>query len=533
MNSMATIVNWNCRGFRSNFTHIHRLISDTDPLVVCLQETKFSANSKIGLPKFTPYIKNCTSNQIASGGVAILVRNDIIQEKIDIRSNLQVVGVSATIFDQTVYIVCIYLPGDDIVSALDIENVINQIPAPCIIVGDFNAHNTMWGCNSNNSRGNMIEKVLMNSCQLSMCNDGRATYSPSQHNQSQSAIDLTFVSPTIQLEYHWDVLDDEYGSDHFPTTLMHSTNGNKIPRPRKWIMSKAQLEPFQESCLLKINDSILDSIQPMKEFTDILHGISSDHIPRSSATPKHCQAPWFDDECKESLKEKRRLYYKYKRHSSMDNFIALKAQKAKLKRLIKQKKRESWETYVSKLSSDSGCTKVWDQVKKISGKHRHPPLHPLKSPDGIISSTVNEIAECLADTFEQNSKSKPCNISFPDFGEIDFDIGSNGDEFYNQPFSIGALKRHLSSANSLSAPGADNITFAILKLLPQSALNVLLKIFNLIWTKREFPSDWREAIIIPILKAGQALFNPLSFRPISLLSCICKLFEKMVNAWEL
>ena len=45
-----------------------------------------------------------------------------------------------------------------------------------------------------------------------------------------------------------------------------------------------------------------------------------------------------------------------------------------------------------------------------------------------------------------------------------------------------------------------------------------------------FPSVWKLAIIISIPKPDEDHSNPLNYRPISLTSCLCKLFEKMVNS---
>ena len=69
----------------------------------------------------------------------------------------------------------------------------------------------------------------------------------------------------------------------------------------------------------------------------------------------------------------------------------------------------------------------------------------------------------------------------------------------------------------------------ILKHLPDESLSVLLTIFNYIWQTQHFPTNWKTALIIPILKPGKIASDPKSYRPISLTSCICKTFERMVN----
>jgi len=54
-----------------------------------------------------------------------------------------------------------------------------------------------------------------------------------------------------------------------------------------------------------------------------------------------------------------------------------------------------------------------------------------------------------------------------------------------------------------TAAGPDDIHFQILKQMPEQSLEVLLDIYNEIWNGGDFPSQWREAIIIPIPKAGK------------------------------
>ena len=55
-----------------------------------------------------------------------------------------------------------------------------------------------------------------------------------------------------------------------------------------------------------------------------------------------------------------------------------------------------------------------------------------------------------------------------------------------------------------------------------------LHIFNLSWSTHSFPSIWKTSSNIPIHKMGKPLDSPASFRPISLTSCVSKLFERII-----
>nr|KAG5709635.1 hypothetical protein BaRGS_001685 [Batillaria attramentaria] len=69
----------------------------------------------------------------------------------------------------------------------------------------------------------------------------------------------------------------------------------------------------------------------------------------------------------------------------------------------------------------------------------------------------------------------------------------------------------------------------MIKHLGRHAKQKLLEIYNQSWNSGEFPASWKEAIITPILKKGKYKHNKTSYRPISLLSCLGKTMERMVN----
>ena len=106
---------------------------------------------------------------------------------------------------------------------------------------------------------------------------------------------------------------------------------------------------------------------------------------------------------------------------------------------------------------------------------------------------------------------------------------SNNTESYNLPFSMWELKQALQKSNN-SAAGPDEVHYNLLSHLPESVLSVLLKVYNSMWESETSPPSWREAVVVPIAKAGKDPKNPTNCRPIALTSCLCKTMERMVNA---
>ena len=64
----------------------------------------------------------------------------------------------------------------------------------------------------------------------------------------------------------------------------------------------------------------------------------------------------------------------------------------------------------------------------------------------------------------------------------------------------------------------------MLKYLPHSGMDFLQHFFNRSWSLYFFPSFWKTSSVIPIYKMGKLLDCPAFFRPISLTSCVSKLF---------
>ena len=78
------------------------------------------------------------------------------------------------------------------------------------------------------------------------------------------------------------------------------------------------------------------------------------------------------------------------------------------------------------------------------------------------------------------------------------------------------------------APGPNGIQNRALKHLPQLAVSRLVLIYNEILVTHHFPTVWKHARVISILKPGKDPALPSSYRPISLSDTIRKLFEKIL-----
>lgn len=222
----------------------------------------------------------------------------------------------------------------------------------------------------------------------------------------------------------------------------------------------------------------------------------------------------------------------YQSRPSHANLLAYKRQRADTRRVLKSTRRESWRTFISTLSPSTGMRSVWNTIRSIKGRSSgiQTPTH-LHVNDTLITD-IPHIADTLASTISDNSSDARCRPSFLRIKSIaeaiDLDFSSDNTESYNHLFTLDELHISLSKAHNTS-PGPDDIPYDFLRHLPLSAKHLLLSIFNYIWTTGDIPSLWKEAFVIPIPKPGKDHSIPTNYRPISLTSCICKTFERMIN----
>ena len=240
---MSTIIQWNCRGLKANFLELHLLVQSLDPTVFCLQETHLKETDTISLKGFSMYSK-FSNTERAAGGSSILVKDRILHSSIPLTTDLQAVAVRVSLH-QTITLCSVYIPPNDNLTLAQLQNLTDQLPAPYMLIGDFNAHNPLWGSVALNDKGKKIEDFLSKES-LCIFNDGSSTFLHSG-NGTYSSIDLSICDPSLLLDFSWQVHDDLCGSDHFPIILkdLFGEPEQRIPRYK---LEKADWQTFSILC---------------------------------------------------------------------------------------------------------------------------------------------------------------------------------------------------------------------------------------------------------------------------------------------
>ena len=411
MGSKYKIIQWNCRGVKPRFEELLLLLSLLRPSVFCLQETFLKPNDTFTLKGFNIYNHIHLDCLRASGGSSLLVHSTLPQRQIKLKTDLQAVAVSVTL-EKEITFCSVYIPPSYILKSEQLTSLLQQLPSPYMLVGDFNGHNVLWGCNDNDPRGELIEDFITKN-DIWLMNDKSNTYLDSGKG-TFSSLDLSLCHPSLYLDYDWSVCEDQRGSDHFPILIESVQTHDEAHNP-KWKLNKADWDLFHTLCNESLTDTFLsDSSDPITDFTSSLINISEKCIPQTSTNPKKSN-PWYNDDCKEAIKQRKDTLSKFCKFPTHENLNSYRNSRAKARRTIKSAKRKSWRTYVSNLNYKTPTKKVWDMVRKISGKSKSASYHHLNynfNNANETASTKQDIADTLASQFCSNSSTSHYSEEF-------------------------------------------------------------------------------------------------------------------------
>ena len=155
---MNKIIQCNIRGASVNYSELLLLIAKYCPTIICLQETHLKNNTTINMKNYYSYnyIKQYTDRPC--GRSSIIINKNIPHSEITLNTNMQAVAISATLHKMiTVY--SVYIPPNEEPRKLELNNLIEQLPRPFIIMGDFNSHNEIWRSKKTDKKGKVIESL--------------------------------------------------------------------------------------------------------------------------------------------------------------------------------------------------------------------------------------------------------------------------------------------------------------------------------------------------------------------------------------
>ena len=518
-----SIVHYNIQSVTNKIDLIGAELSNFS--VICLTETWLNghtANDSISLDGYKLYRRDRGGDN--HGGVCVYTKDNVFsRRRNDLElPNIECIWIEITVHHRKFLLGTFYRPPNSPAQTLSsiedsiglaFDSNINDV----FITGDFNLDTLK---NTSNQKISAI-------CQQFSVT--QMIVEPTHFTEhSSSIIDLIFMSNknSILLSGVGEPFLDQNVRYHCPVYFVLNFHKNVAPAFYRHIMlfdrgdyqslSRDIRETDWES--LKSNDIDIYA----SNITNRISELVDKHIPNKKVKIRQFDPSWLTNEAKQLIRKRKRLFRKFKRTKSITDYDNYKRFRNKTTTEIRKLKQQETDKLAAKLCNNDIRPRDWwktlKQFIKTSQSSSVPPLYK----DDIIYTEEDDKATLMNNFFvaqtelDETQATLPPDITLPEH---------NLNLLSTSPFEVETMLKSLQLGK---ATGPDAINNRVLKELAKPLSFPLSDLFNFSLTSGKVPLMWKEANVTPIFKKDDPSVVS-NYRPISLLSTVGKVLEKIVH----
>ena len=505
------IMQWNCNGIKSKLPELTDFIYQHQIKVAVIQETKLSDKSTSpDIPNFTLVRKDRASD--SGGGLAIFIHKSIQFLKLpDLPTDGHTESLGVLLGDTNIY--NIYIPPTSSCTTGFKPNFNTLLPdGDSLVLGDVNAHDSLWHSSIQDSRGSDLAEEIGNS-PYGVLNENSPTRVPS--NGPKTSPDISLASTSLIPSTEWNTITS-LGSDHLPIIIKIGTNVQPIKSDfRNFInFNKADWSKYYditEAEFLKLSDPTCVHSAEVK-FRQIINKAASKTIPGGRIKDVIPEMP---TATAAKIKERDEL------RSTNPDSPELATLNVTIMNETREHRSTKWREKVCAVNKNCSSD-LHKLIKNLNGKSGSDANQAIKFKGRYITSAYD-----IAKAFNKKFSSVVPHKSSPSSRNIAKDVKKNSLE---DPvsFTFDQTKKAIMSCKSSKAAGPDNITNLHLKHLGPNGIMYLTKIFNMSIKTSTIPDIWKRSIIVPLLKPNKPSNEADSYRPVSLLCPPIKILERLL-----
>ena len=260
--------------------------------------------------------------------------------------------------------------------------------------------------------------------------------------------------------------------------------------------------------------------------------IYDNHFPKVKKifNKRKCNKPWILPWLQCACDRKNKLYYVYVKNPSIENKNKYFKMKRFVSKHIKLAKSKYYQKYFDRYSNDG--KKQWTMINNLLNRNSKAKnkINKIRHDDKLISNS-QEIAENFNEFF--------CNIAH----KLKNDSTNASNSGRPPELTIPTSRRNLISIsaddcstneiediiNSLKNKATSDLSIQPLKTVGNIISPVLQHIISASLEQGIFPTKLKCAKVIPLHKGGSTT-EITNYRPISLLSCFSKIYEKVMHS---
>lgn len=511
-----TLLHLNVRSINKNFDSLRLLLCALNIQCDILILSECWLSKVVNLPELEGYKSYSTKNiKNQNDGVVIYVKNYlnyIVHEPFFLDANCLVCKL-----DNNLAVVALYRSP----SYNNIDNFINSLNRILQTLSSFK-HIVIIGDNNIDIKNDNNDPHSDHYLNLTASHGFLPAHLlPTRLN---NCLDHVFIKTNLKATT---IVLDSPITDHFPVLL----NLSLVPLKQQHAGVGTKLNLRAATCAVETSDfstifSFNDANRATEHFLGILSNIISTHtISFTIPCRQRIIKPWITTGLLRCIRNRDSMHRKV--YSDPNNIILASTYKRYrnfCNNLLKKLKREYERSEFDKAKHSPKRT--WEVIKKLTlTNNRHdPPLELLNS-----SSYSRESVNCVNSHFANVGKELASRIN-PTADSCSPFIKSGVPPLNSMVLSevTESEVRDIIRGLRKCAVGWDGIPTELLKSASPVLTPIITYICNLAITTGTFPNALKKAIVHPIHKSGDRA-NVCNYRPISVLSALSKILEKIIN----
>ena len=519
-------------------------VDDNHIDVLALSEVKIDSTvhpSLYSLKDFHPPIVKPRTRR--GGGTGIYVRKSLPFNRMENLENddIEAIWVKIQVKDKLLVVCSTYLPPHTPADKQShyLEQLTDSVtqahahsPELIVILGDFNGGNCWLGQDApRHSPVNSYEHKLKSTSEalgLTQLINTATRMQDGTHNVR----DLIFIN-SPEFVTNSGILSSFSNLDHLPIfaalSITYYTTKYKNP-VQVWDYKNADIDSLIDILSHTDWNSItsLDVDEAAEAFTNTLRDAANRCIPTKRVQKRH-DKPWVTAVLRRQIRKRDRLFKIARNRQTSYDWTRWRTQRNLVTNMNRKLKNDHIQRKVDiLLESKKDPYKYHSILRNITGFRHDKDIPPLIADDGTVICDDLLKANMLNSYFRAQTEIKLNDSHYEHltvYKETHPETPHHLDTIH---ITSNEVLNILNGLDASKACGSDKIPTRFLKMVAIYVAEPLAKIFNKSLAVGKYPMLWKMADVKPVFKGKGSPSEMKNYRPISLLPCVSKIFEKVI-----
>lgn len=405
-------------------------------------------------------------------------------------------------------------PSSDFVEDLQEWNDLRGHSNNFLLCADLNAHSPIWGYPQEDDRGRALIQQIGRKRLIVINNPHCDPTFETTISKGWPDVSLSSMQLFDKIS-DWSVKNEMDFADHRLITIVLTEKTEKIPQRRyrtKYANFKKFIKEYKE--MIKQNEITFTKINTMedleKEYRKFEQGIQT--VAENTLKKKNFyytpSLKWWTPNLRKQRNYVAALYKKHKLNNTEESLLKYRRQRAIYKRMILEGKRKKWIDFCTETSNP------YSKIKDVAFNK-------------LLATEVYNTNQEPDDVINREAHFK--HLTTKIFGQsVETILPSIRIKHDENKITHQEIRNAMYSFNRNKAPGYDNIDHPIIRTIYKTTPDIIRNMYNAALSINHFIDSWKIGEIVYFHKQNKPISDSKSYRPITLLPIMGKIYEKII-----